>query len=126
MPGLAIGAKLYLGHSQGNTSTTSWGIGPQVVYFIGAGKEERKFYPFLKGTLSYFESKGKIDSLKIGPEHSSSLSLGGGILYMLSERAGLSIEAIYGKSSAKREETKSGNLFSIMGGISVFLAPHFK
>jgi hypothetical protein len=114
-PGIAVGGSLGLTHSSGSgSSSTSYGIGPQVSYFFGQG--QRAAYPYVSVETGYATARGS-DSGTIG--------YGGvaGLLYMLNTAVGLNgslyyrVEQWTGEDSGLPSEHRMG--LSI--GVSAFV-----
>lgn len=122
-PGLAIGASGVLSRSSaGSSSLTSVGIGPSFVYFIGSpsvqGSAKGNAYPYLGVTALYTSLSGGGSSTVTG----SSVAVGGGVLVMVSEGAGLTAEVSYqfdhmGTSGVSAD----GNRLNVILGFSAFL-----
>jgi hypothetical protein len=127
IPGLAIGGKFVLERtSLGEGSLTSWGIGPHIVYFVGADKPRARIkgtiYPYLGAAFLYNRTtykSGGWDSTASG----TMISFGAGVLRMLSNAVGLFGEANYQIENVKPEsgDSESGNTFNIAAGFTVFL-----
>jgi hypothetical protein len=126
-PGLALGGKFMFDKtSQGDYGTTAWGIGPQLVFFIGGTQPKDSFrgtiYPFIatsliyaKSTISFMDEDFSISGTMI--------NLGGGLNFMLSNSVGLIMETSYeiDNMTPEDEESISGNKFNIGLGIVAFL-----
>ena len=80
-PGLGLGASVGLFHMrQGEDSSSSWGLGPEISYFFGEG--ERTLLPYVSALGSF--SGGEVN-------------LGGaaGAIYMLTSSVGLDTSLFY-------------------------------
>jgi hypothetical protein len=130
-PGFALGGKLILERlSQGDDGFTTWGIGPQLLYFIGGNQPKVTVkgatYPYFGAAFLYTSSTVKMELLGETEESTTSgtiISFGGGICNMLSNTVGLTVEASYEIDNMKPEEgdSQSGNKFNILAGIVAFL-----
>jgi hypothetical protein len=126
--GFNIGGKLLFNRqSQGDNSTTTWGVGPSVSYFFG--DENSKVYPFIGGTFLYnkttLKSKYNYGYYEVEEEYDYSgttLAFGGGVCYMLSSAVGLFTEINYQIDNVDFEgHSFSGNKVNFMIGINAFL-----
>lgn len=128
-PGIALGGKLLLvRQSQGDNSSTFWSIGPHIIYFIGGDKPKEgtkgTMYPYVGASFLYghhttkYEYYGETEEF---PE--TNLSFGGGIIHMLTPKAGLLIEAGYqiDRLYGGYEDSEGGNKFNVIAGLAVFL-----
>jgi len=127
IPGLALGGKFLLQYaSQGKASMTTWGIGPQVMYFVGGNQPKSTVkgttYPYLGAAFFYTRSTFKDEDGK-DTISGTMISLGGGMLHMLSKTVGLFGEAGYQIDNMKPEDgdSASGNKFNIVAGFTFFL-----
>ena len=141
-PGLAIGGKgLFNRSAQGDDSQTTLGIGPHIIFFIGGNKKPSTIkgttYPYLGAAFLYMRSTYKStwedydpwsgSTTKETSESTTSgtaISLGFGIMHMLSNTIGLTGEFAYEIDNLKHEDadkSTSGNKFNILVGISAFL-----
>ena len=134
-PGLAIGGKGLLSRSaQGKNSTTIFGIGPHIAYFIN-GKEKPTnikgtTYSYIGASFLFtntnytYKSGIGYSSLEERSISGTTLSFGFGIMHMLSNSVGLTSEFSYEIDKVKGENsdnTASGNKINIIIGISAFL-----
>ena len=131
---LALGAELSLMRtSYGEQSSTGWGIGPQMLYFIGSAEPKADFegtvYPFLRAAFLYTRDTTETEFLEEIEETTSSfttntttVSLGGGICVMVSDTLGVILEADYEIDSMKPEggDSISGNSFQVFARIVAF------
>ena len=127
IPGLALGGKLMFEKaSQGDYGTTAWGIGPQLLFFIGGTQPKDSFkgtiYPFIGASFIYTKST----ITYMGEDFSISgtmINLGGGLNFMLSNSVGLIMTTNYEIDNMTPEdgESMSGNQFNIGVGIVAFL-----
>ncbi len=127
VPNLAIGAEISLiRDSYGEQSSTGWGIGPQILYFIGSAEPKSNFqgtiYPFLRAAFLYTRDTAKAEPDYSFTTNTTTVSLGGGICVMVSDTLGIMLEADYEIDSLKPEEgdSVSGNSFEIFVGIVGF------
>lgn len=130
-PGFAVGGKfLYARSSQDQESITSWGIGPQIIYYIGGNQPRESVrgatYPYLG--VAFVFTKSTYESSFLGQTEDIStsgtaFSFGFGINHMLTESVGLFGEVDYQLDSMKPEDgdSVSGNKFNIVGGFAFFL-----
>jgi len=129
-PGLAIGGKLFFQRTaQSDDSFTSWGLGPQILYFIGSQRAQASVkgttYPYLGAAFAFLRNSAK--SSFGGRTNKSSatgtaLSFGGGINHMLANNASLFVEGAYELDHLSGEgDSANGNKFNIVAGLAVFL-----
>jgi hypothetical protein len=124
--GLAVGGSFsFHSASQGDLSETVWGIGPRAMYFIGSRPRRSAkgaTYPFLDVLFLYTKH-----SLDLGTDDWSAtgtvIRFGGGVMYMISESAGLLGEVTYSLDSEKPEDgvSESGHDINIYAGFGFFL-----
>lgn len=129
--GIACGGNLFLTRqSAGNTSNTTWGIGPLLMYFIGGNQPKTTAkgatYPFLAASFLYTRSIMKMEWYGEKDEFKASgtmVGLGAGICHMLSNTVALMVQASYQIDNMKPEEedSESGNQLGIRVGIASFL-----
>ncbi len=131
MDQLGVGLVLnYSSTSQGDESSSDLSIGPRVAYFFKTG--DPKFYPFL-GAGVFFGSHSHDNGVD-GAGHSeytnsmTTIAVSGGVMYMVNTHVGLSAFLNYEMVSLKYDEdlkyqddTRDGNIFSIMVGFNWFL-----
>ncbi len=129
--GFALGGKLQLDRqSQGSSSNTVWGIGPQFMWFplIEQPTSEIKgfIYPYIgayalfaKDTLRYEVNKDSV----VEKAEATFYGFGGGFCCMLTETVGLMAEGIYELQVARPENIESidGNSFTFNISIAAFL-----
>lgn len=127
VPGFSIGLQFtYSNLSQGDASLSSWGVGPEIAYFIGGNEAKEKIkgvtYPFL--TASYYimgdtYSSGSSDRSQSG----SKFRLGVGIDHLITESVGLFGLLAYDMDTEKPEdgESESGNQIGVYAGFNIFL-----
>ncbi len=134
IPGLEIGGQLLIAkESQGDNSSSQFGIGPGFTYYIG-GAQKKTMYPFLTATFMITSTTHKSTYSEImlakaaGTSESkysgTSIELGGGVLKMLSKAVGLNVQVTYAMNGSKHEdadEATKGNELSIWAGISAFI-----
>ena len=130
VPGLAVGGSVDIGrHAQGDNSGTWLGIGPEVYYFIGGNVKPNpikgKPLPFL--TASYFfentTSKTKFEGETTESKNKyTDLSLGAGLMIMLSNAVALDARLTYWMQTAKYgdEDKLKGNEIEVSFGFSAF------
>jgi len=131
LPGLAVGAKALLDDSSREAvDQTTWGIGPEITYYIGGAKADselnKKLFPFLSAGVLLVRSQGSYALTAKEQEFDASgplFSLGTGIVYLLSPSSGLFFRTSYEYSSLsmKNGDTRNGNTLTISGGIIGFL-----
>lgn len=126
-PGLAAGGSLLVERlSQGSASMTTWGLGPQMVYFVGGNRYRPRLrgmtYPYLS-TSFFFTSTSYSDDVFDSTTSGVMLSFSGGVMHMLSETIGVSGEINYQLDWRTPEggSSLSGNTFNIGGGLTAFL-----
>ena len=124
-PGLALGGKfMFEKASQGDYGTTTWGIGPQLLFFIGGTQPKDSFrgtiYPFIGASFIYVRSTYAVGDFSIS---GTMINLGGGLNFMLSNSVGLIMETNYEIDNMTPEggESVSGNKFNIGLGFVAFL-----
>jgi hypothetical protein len=129
MQGLAVGGILgYSGSAQGEESTSMLGIGPQVSFFFGGSTSDPakgKLYPFVNGAFLYGRQTMKstyLDESYESTHSSTSIILGGGAMYMLTNSAGLVGEATYQIDTYSHDGSSiSGNSINFLVGIAASL-----
>ena len=134
-PGFAIaGDLLYNRTSQGDDSKTTLGIGPKLIYVIGANTKPATIkgttYPYLGASFMYLHSTSKYtwggyeEETEEYTTTGTAILLGGGILNMISNSLGLFVELGYQMDNLKPEDadkSTSGNKINIRIGITGFL-----
>jgi|SaaInl4_150m_RNA_FD_contig_91_402738_length_1107_multi_3_in_0_out_0_1 hypothetical protein len=122
--GLALGIATSLNWgSQGDYSSTTWAVGPQVTYFINLGKAEKtkgSVYPFVGASFMYQSSTvdfGSGESTTTG----YTIVMGAGACYMLTESVGLTGQAAYQMDSQENGSSKSGSMLVVKAGLISFL-----
>lgn len=106
--GLAFGGDVTLRHfSQGDSESTTYGVGPAVTYFFGG--DERPVYPYLSGSVQV-----------LGGESTSSLGYGAsaGAIVMLMDAVGLDGSIYYQKLDG---DDFSSDTFGLAVGIAAFV-----
>jgi hypothetical protein len=132
-PGLAIGGKLLFSRSsQGAENSTTWGVGPEIIYFFGSANDHPQSkgstYPFIQAGYYYTSSvhniKGFIDNINIS-QIETKFRLGAGVAHMISNAVAINILAAYEIDSNKikdhEELPDSGNQYGIYAGFLIFL-----
>jgi hypothetical protein len=123
-PGFVLGVRgAYMRTSQGDWSSTEWGVGPQLLYFFGKTGDQAKgsTYPFLRTIFLYSQiSEGSDNKTKWT---GTLLEFGGGVVHMLTESVGLVGSAGYQMLNFKPEdgESESGNRIRANVGFVFFL-----
>jgi hypothetical protein len=127
LPGFAIGGKLLFSRTaQGDYHDITWGIGPEVNYYLGVDKDrhggEGSLYRFLQAGFFYTSTSIDLGDFKES-QTGTKIRLGVGIAYMISDGAALAVTAAYDIDSQKTEdqESFSGNKFGIYGNLIIFL-----
>jgi hypothetical protein len=131
LPGLAVGVKALLNYSSRETvDQTTWGVGPEITYYIGGAKADsvlnKRLFPFLSAAALFVRSQGSYALAAAEGEFDASgplFSLGTGIVYLLSPSSGLFLETAYEYSSfsMKNGDARDVSTFTISGGIIGFL-----
>ena len=129
-PGLAVGGSIDIGRwSQGDNSGSWLGLGPEVYYFIGGNVKPNpikgKPLPFVtacysfENTTSKYKSDGETTESK---NKYTDLSLGAGLMIMLSNAVALDARLTYWMQTAQYgdEEKLKGNEIEISFGFSAF------
>jgi hypothetical protein len=115
-PGIGIGGNIsYDRMSQGDASFTTWGVGPQIGYFMDSGGNA---IPFVAGGVNFLSIGNQDDS-----ESGFRFKFGGGVLIRKDHMA-VSIEAAYVIDRYKfegAEEAITGNTIVIGIGFGGFL-----
>lgn len=130
-PRLAVGSEFIISRTAvGDESVTTWGIGPQIMYFFGGNQPQKNIhgsvYPYLHGAFYYErttnqdEYYGEVWKTTIS---SKDFDLGFGICYMLSNALGLFGEASLRIRNITSEEdfNMSSNNINLLAGLTVFL-----
>jgi hypothetical protein len=142
-PGLAIGGMVeYNKWSQGDNSSSAFGVGPQLTYFIGGnvdpGEAKGKMLPFITAAYLYESNTSKsvvsdYDLFKTSKVSAStveskwtntSIVVGGGLLHMLSSQVGAQLGVYYMMDSYKHEDADKavkGNQLMVHVGIMGFV-----
>lgn len=106
--GLAFGGDVTLQHfSQGDSESTTYGVGPAVSYFFGGN--ERPVYPYLSGSVQLLRGNG---------ETSVGYSASAGAILMLMDAVGLDGSIYYHISE---DDDISRNTFGLAVGIAAFV-----
>ncbi|RMD98685.1 MAG: hypothetical protein D6814_07035 [Calditrichaeota bacterium] len=121
-PAVAFGGKLVISRlSQGKSSFTTFGIGPQILYFFGGDQKpatiKGKSYPYIgaSGLYQHLAASGE-------SANGFSFSFGAGFLSLLTNTVGFFGEAGYQFDSLSANgETLSGNKINIIAGFLFFL-----
>lgn len=144
LPGVALGAQgLLETESYKNYSEITWGIGPEAWLFIGGWREDAaagSLYPFLTGGFLYKRTTTKMvidwpgnDLFAEEQESTDALTtikIGGGICYMLTNTVGFIFEVNYEIDKIKFEgsddfegadKSIEGNNINVLAGISAFI-----
>jgi hypothetical protein len=144
LSGVALGANSLLEtESYGDYSVVTWGIGPEAWLFIGGSQEDTaagSLYPFLTFGFLYTRTTAKMtidwpenDLFAEEQESTDSLStvkIGGGVCYMLTDTIGLIFEVNYEIDKIKFEDVDDfdgadgsieGNNVNVLAGISAFI-----
>ena len=117
MPGLGVGADFNFSKwSQGEHSSTNFGIGPTVAYFLGTGN----LLPFISASYLYSSN-----TYKASPETKTTytvIALRLGVMKMLNSKVGLFARASYNLESEKYEKMDAvkGNKMGIDFGLNIF------
>jgi hypothetical protein len=137
-PGLAVGGSvIFYKESQGDNSQTTIGLGPEVRYFFGGNVKPKmikgKNYPYAIGSFLWENTKHKstmyaktsVPSGSPNFEYKTtftSISLGAGILHMLTGSVGVSAQVTYNMDKSKYEdgEAVKGNKIKFWVGITAF------
>ena len=110
-PGLAIGGTLNLAHFRfDNQSITSYGAGPLLSYYFGAG--EQSLRPYLSGRTIYSYARADVYGF---------LTYGGnvGVLYLLTRSVGLDASLFYNAVSYRGSSNRT-DAFGLAVGFSAF------
>jgi len=127
--GLNIGGKIiFVNSSQGDDNYREIGIGPSISYFFG--DEPSKLYPFIVASFIYSNENYKTKYLDYYGAESTysntvtgySISLGGGLCYMVSDAVGVFSEAGYQSDNLSNgDNSASGTKIYLNVGISAFI-----
>lgn len=134
--GLAVGAKAFLtGYTHGESyRSTTWCIGPMVVYFFG-GREgatlRKSCYPYVGCSALYGRQKlrERVSEpfegwvIETTTTVDTKIALGGGVAFMVTERAALLMDLSYQVDSSKisDQDPRQGILYNILVGLAIFL-----
>ena len=142
LPYVALGASGSLEtESYENFSEITWELGPEAWIFMGGSREENaagSIYPFITAGFFYKQtiSEFSIDWLENGlydeksTDDMTTIKLGGGICYMITNTVGLIFEVDYEIDRVKlgapnsfdgTDELIKGNNVNILAGISAFI-----
>jgi len=120
-PGLAVGAELnFSTWSQGDNSTSSWGIGPMVQYYFGA-EEDKDMYPFVGASFLYSSMTRDFGNETTDTE--TVIHLTGGVLYFLNNNVGINANLFYDMHSYEPDGGSSidGSIFGVGAGFSILI-----
>lgn len=96
-PGFALGGELTLSRTSfDESSTSSYGIGPTVSYYLGSSHQA--VHPFISGSALWTRTTREVDDAPTGLESESTdvaWRAGAGLLFMLGDEVGLTGEAFY-------------------------------
>jgi len=121
-PGLAVGADVLLGRqSRGEASSTTYGIGPAVTYYFGAGSGRASMHPYITGSVDW--SRIRFES---GPGESeatsTSFSGGAGLIFFVSDAVGITSELFYRKLSVDNGTSeRTGDTYGLQLGVAAFI-----
>jgi hypothetical protein len=122
VPNFGFGGDLLLLHStQGETGTSTLGLGPKILFFFS--EKESKAYPYLTFGLYYVRNTidyGTYDYTVSGTR----FKFGGGASIMVASHLGLLMEASYNWDNLKPEHAKkstSGYMLIVSLGLAGFL-----
>ena len=132
--GLALGLRGSISYtSRGGQTGTGLGIGPEVSYYLRKKRDAKARVVMAKGTIVPYFSAGAMFSGTSGnyptqwgnydyKNSGTTLDLGAGFLYMLSQGYGIFVRASfeYSTKSQNGGDSKHGNRFVITGGLSAF------
>jgi outer membrane protein W len=124
-PGLAIGAQLTFGHSSnGDFSTSVYGIGPRVSYYFGQGARTSR--PFVSAGFAFTKVNADADIAGDADFSARELTLRAGILFMLSNAVGLNPHVYYQTTTSRfdvaiGEREFNTNTFGLAVGVSAFV-----
>lgn len=142
LPYVALGASgLVETESYENFREITWELGPEAWIFVGGSREENaagSFYPFITAGFFYKQtiSEFSIDWLENGiydeksTDDMTTIKVGGGACYMLTDTVGLIFEIDYEIDRVKfgdsdgfdgTDELIEGNNVNILAGISAFI-----
>ena len=112
IPGLAIGLNVPINiASQGDYSSTMWGLAPALIYVIGGDEPKSHVkgstYPFLVAAGMFGSQSEKRGTYSTTSSSISGFSFGGGICQMLSESFGLNMRITYNYYSMSPESGSS-------------------
>jgi hypothetical protein len=126
-PGFSIGGQiLYESLSQGDASLTTWGIGPELTYYIGGSEAKESIkgttLPFLHAAFFYTNSSwdsGSSSSSTSGTK----IRFGGGVMHLITNTVGLFGVAAYDidNKSPENGDSESGNQFGVYAGFMIYL-----
>jgi hypothetical protein len=126
MPGLAIGGQFLIeGISQGDWSSSLWGIGPQATYYLGGNSTDNsvkgQVYPFV--SAGYARLNSKEDYSDYDFEFSANVFWTDlGAVYMLNNYVGAFGSIGYQLWGFEFEDdSDDGNRFAMNFGLAVFL-----
>ncbi|MDZ7393717.1 MAG: hypothetical protein ONB25_12550 [candidate division KSB1 bacterium] len=138
-PGIGIGGELLFNRAaQGKESSTAFGIGPKVLLVIGGNEIPSSIkgstYPYLgaaflllgakyKYTITEWDWSGKVtETMEESSASGSILSASAGVLHMLSDAVGLSLECTYQLENERSGgESTSANKINLLIGITAFI-----
>ena len=113
--GFALGGHLSIEHkSRGSFSSSSYGVGPQIICFPGRNRPKPHIkganYPYFGLAFTYTHYSGDLDG--------SLVDLGVGNIHMLTRTVGVPLELTYQMEKVK---SAKGNSFNVTAGLIVFI-----
>jgi hypothetical protein len=115
-PGVMVGGTIqFTSIGQGNSSASTWLLGPKLAYFFGADQDREvpgAVYPYIGASLSFLGwSNG-------GSASGTQVQLGAGLAYTITRSVALSFEGLYRVQTIEEE---TNNTFGILVGFSFFI-----
>lgn len=124
VPSLSIGMEfLARFNTQGSISSTSFGLGPSLTYYI-AGHKERRVYPYIGASYSFYKSNYKNSDTDYESDGKTTSITGRfGVMFMLSSAVGLTMEGNYVtvSSASGENDPVTGNQFYFGLGVKSFI-----
>jgi len=124
---LAFGFNLGIAYaSQGDASSTTLGIGPQVLFYFGSTQSQTSYkyqvYPFVSAGFYYLRNSSTISGVS-STANGTMVPFGAGFTYMVTNTVGLSAEFLYHIDHLKFEDKTAfnGNGFNIGVGFDIFI-----
>ena len=127
IPRLAFGGNFaILYNSQGDINLSAFGIGPTVSLYFGSVEQKTSYrnqvFPFVRAGFYYLRGSETISGIN-SISNGTTVSFGGGLTYMVTNTAGLSMRFLYHIDHITYDDDTSynGNALNVGVGIDIFI-----